>query len=649
MIKEHKNILLLLFFISFGAYFNTLNHEFVLDDKIVITENSFTKQGVAGIKDIFSNDSMTGFFGMDKNLVSGGRYRPLSMAIHAVEWEMFGNNPLWFHLFNVLFYGLSVCLLFLVLIGLFPVSTSSAPYLGIAFLAALFFAINPLHTEVVANIKSRDEIVSVLFALLSFWLYLEYLTSRKWALLISASSVFFLSLLSKESTIVFVVIVPLMIFYRMDEINRRDLIVISSCLALISATYIVMRVGVIGSAKMEITKELMNNPFLNATGSEKWATIFYTLFLYLKLSFWPHPLTHDYYPKQIPIVGWDDPIAITSFLLHVALVVFAIYGLRKKNLNSLFVWIYLGGLGLYMNILFPIGTFMNERFLYISTIGTALFFAFLLSSKIKSPKLAYAIVGVISLGYLFKTIDRNRAWETDATLSLTDVEVSSMSAKCNMAAGLALLDQSELQKNSALEKRDLKQSVQYLTKSIEIYPTYLPPTLLMGNALTKLKEYKSGIEYYKRCLQLSPGYSFALQNLEFIGQEATNDGQFEVGLSAYLLVIEKSKAKANVYEKVGEIYGKDLNQPGKALSYLQKALEMDPKDGEKSQKLGIVLGLLGRHVEAIEVFRNGIENKPENGRLWLNLAISMQAIGNMQEADQCFLRAFELEPELKNG
>ena len=381
---------------------------------------------------------------------------------------------------------------------------------------------------------------------------------------------------------------------------------------------------------------------------EKWATIFYTLLLYLKLSFIPHPLTHDYYPKQIPIVDWTNVYSLLALAIYGAMLVYALYGLKKKNPISFMIWVYFAGLALYTNILFPIGTFMNERFLYVSTIGIALFFSYLMISVIKKRSIQLVLTGAILLLYGFKTIDRNSAWETDTTLSLTDIEISGNSAKCNMAAGMALLERSETQKNSALEKKDLSQSVKYLTKSLELYPTYLPPTLLMGNALTKLKDYEQGIAYYIRCLALSPGYSFALQNLEFVGQEASAEGQFETALKAYQVILDNSDAKAGIYERMGEIYGKELNRPDLALPFLEKALAKSPKDGNISQKLGIVYGMLGKNQEAINTFEQGISLNPDNGRLWLNLGISYQSLGNVAKANECFTKAFELEPALRN-
>ena len=80
--------------ITFLTYANTLGHQYVLDDAILITDNSLTQKGVAGISEIFKHDTFYGFFKTDgkANLVSGGRYRPLSQVLFAIEHSAFGTK-----------------------------------------------------------------------------------------------------------------------------------------------------------------------------------------------------------------------------------------------------------------------------------------------------------------------------------------------------------------------------------------------------------------------------------------------------------------------------------------------------------------------------------------------------------------------------
>lgn len=645
---QNKNAVLLIGILGFLLYANTLSHGFVLDDKIVITENQFTKQGFSGIKDIFTHDSMTGFFGRDKNLVAGGRYRPLSMAVHAVEWEIFGDWPLVYHLINVLCYALTGILLFFVLLQFFPNDVKSSSMFGLAFIATAIFIAHPLHTEVVANIKSRDELLSILLALLSFSLALKWLKTRNISFLVIAAITFLLSLLSKESSVVFVGIVPLATYTLLPKKSIKEALLVTLPFFIMSLVYLAIRFAVIGSPNTKIANELMNNPFLNASSSEQYATIFLTLIYYLKLSFFPHPLTHDYYPTQIPIVGWDDGLVIFSVVAHLILLGFGILGLIKRNVWGFAIFTYFGGLLLYSNLLFPIGTFMNERFLYVPTVSIAVILAWFIF-KLKAVNLRIGVAAVLVLLYSFKTIDRNFAWESDETLALTDIKVSSESAKCNMAAGLAKIDLSKEERSEAKKKVLLLDGVKYLKRSLDIYPTYFPPMILSGNAYSMLEDYKTAYSFYENCLKMRPGDKNTLQNLEYVAQEATADGQFEIAKNSILLYLKFNEADAGINEKLGELYGKNLQQPSLGLPYLKRAHGLDPENDGIVQKIGVTYAISGDNNAAIEWFEKGVLLDSMNARLYLNLGVAYQYQGNPVKAQEYIDRAFELEPDLRNG
>ena len=74
-------------------YGNTLFNKYSLDDTLIITQNKFTKMGLKGIGKIMSHDAFVGFFGENKNLLPGGRYRPVSQVIFAVEYQFAGLSP----------------------------------------------------------------------------------------------------------------------------------------------------------------------------------------------------------------------------------------------------------------------------------------------------------------------------------------------------------------------------------------------------------------------------------------------------------------------------------------------------------------------------------------------------------------------------
>ena len=171
---------IMLVFIGFVFYANSFSNEYALDDGIVIQNNDYVQQGFSGISKILSTDAYESFYRQmgAKQQLEGGRYRPLSVVTFAIEQQLFGSKekvkPLddvagVRHFMNVVYYILSIVLLFYLLRNYIFRENHLA-----AFVACLNFLIHPMHTEVVANAKSRDEILSFLFIVLTFISVFKY-------------------------------------------------------------------------------------------------------------------------------------------------------------------------------------------------------------------------------------------------------------------------------------------------------------------------------------------------------------------------------------------------------------------------------------------------------------------------------------------
>ncbi len=200
-----------LFLMGVLLYANTFTHDFAQDDAIVITDNMFTQQGISGIPGILTKDTFFGFFKDENkaNLVAGGRYRPLTLVLFALEYELFGENPTVNHIVNALLYGLTGVFLYLLLLQFFPKKKDETKSFWIALAGSLLFIAHPIHTEAVANIKGRDEIMTLLLSLMAlFYAFRAYRTKRL-GLSVLAGVLFFLALLAKENAITFLAVVPL--------------------------------------------------------------------------------------------------------------------------------------------------------------------------------------------------------------------------------------------------------------------------------------------------------------------------------------------------------------------------------------------------------------------------------------------------------
>ena len=175
----------LLLVVAILVYANTLANGFTYDDQAYILHNP-----------VVQHPSLAGFsHPMEVNNV----FRPIYLASFALNWAFGQAQPFGYHLFNVLLQAAVVVLLYLLLKMLLESSGQAGT---IAFVTALLFAVHPIHTEAVASIVGRSELLAVGF-LLAAWLL--HLHDRE----VPALLCFLLALLSKESAVVFVPLVIL--------------------------------------------------------------------------------------------------------------------------------------------------------------------------------------------------------------------------------------------------------------------------------------------------------------------------------------------------------------------------------------------------------------------------------------------------------
>ena len=304
--------------ISFLLYANTLNHGFVLDDIAVIEQNRLVQKGLAGIPELFSTLYWQGYW--DSN---AGLYRPMSLVAFAIEWQLSPNNPFIHHFFNVLYYALSIILLFKVLYYYLKEYT-----VWITFFIVLLFAVHPIHTEVVANIKSRDEIFCLLFFTLSIY-FLLIKEKRIFQVLGIASFLF--CLLSKEAGILFL---PILVFLFWLKYKKERSILFFKITPIISISILWLllhRYIILSSPFKRIQYSYLDNSLFGCDDvMTKIATGFTLLARYILKSFYPYNMSYDYSFNQIPCVTLGSFSFIVSLLLIGLLIGLAHFLLMPK-------------------------------------------------------------------------------------------------------------------------------------------------------------------------------------------------------------------------------------------------------------------------------------------------------------------------------
>lgn len=627
--------------LGIALYLPSISYDYVLDDTIVFVENNYVKKGFDGLSDIFTTDSFEGYFGEKKELLPGSRYRPLSIASFAIEYQILGMNSRASHLINIILYAITCLLLFRILHLLLPKGIDSkTSWLSFAFLTTLLFTIHPLHTEVVANVKGRDEILVFLLAFGAMYYSLKYVYSQKVIWLVISSICFFIGILAKENAVTFAAIIPLAI-YLFVSTDLKKIAMATAPLLVTTIIYLMVREGIDVSLfdPPKQTNDLLNNPFVGMDIGERFATIFYTLGWYLKLLFIPHPLTHDYYPYHVPIMSWGDWQSILSFLAYVGMGVLAVMGLKKKSIPAFAILFYLATLSIVSNLVFNIGTFMNERFLYLPSVGFCIFAIWLLfgflREKIQHQKslaqwLPLGIFVVISILFITKTITRLPAWESKLSLNEAAIGVSTESTRANCFMGTALFEQYKEDKTKYKDNLDL--ALTYFEKSLEIHPTY--SNSLMMKAGVMAEQFKSNQDIDLLLEGFYDVYtikhvSYVIEYLEYLNGKPQHVSKL-----------------VSFYHKLGYLYfGREMKQYSNAKRFLNYAIEIAPNDPTILKDLCILEYGAQKYNESITLGQRALVSFPKDAELNYFLGKGYQNIGNSVKADELLNQAASLDPK----
>ena len=591
---------LIIMLLSFALYHACIPYGYVLDDLMVISGNEYTKKGFSGIWDILTTESFEGYFGERKELVQGNRYRPLSIITFAIENGILGElNPKVSHIINIILYGFTSIMIMMVLNMLFRNFKHKYWFMSIPFLASLIFLVHPIHSEAVANIKGRDEILSMLFSMGALYASLRYMDRNSWAWLMTALGSYFLGLLSKENAITFVAVIPLTIYF-FSETNGKLLKKIILGLLITTFIYLMLRFNTAGVPKFGVaSKDVMNNPFLGMTGGEKFGSIMYTLGKYIMLMIFPHPLSHDYYPYAIPKVSIINLFSFASLIVYVALTYVGFKGLWKKNIYSYSILFYLATLTIVSNIVINLGTFMNERFIFMASAGYCIALAYFLSEhlpnlvKRHATMISIVIASILVIGYGLKTYVRVPVWKDALSLNQAAVAVSSNSARANSFMATALFEEFKVATERPRKKELLNQAEFYGQKAVKILPDYANANLMLIGVVSERYKMDMDINEYIKGMQpiilRRPDIPFIKEFSDYLkGNHNTELFSFYLSVGTELLKLKDGRRNW-------------------AAQYLLYAYDINPNDKRVNNALALAYELSGNANEANR-FRMAAQN-----------------------------------------
>lgn len=585
----------LLLLCCFLVYCNTINHGFVLDDEAVITKNLFIKKGFAGFSDIFTTFYWKGYW--DAN---SGLYRPLSLVVFAIEWMFFSDKPAFFHFVQVTLYTITVFALYNMLNRLLAETNKWLPF-GIA----LLFAVHPLHTEVVANIKSMDEVLALLFFILATnWLLKK--ESYTW----QSCLFFFLALLSKEGAIAFV---PVW-FLLLVQIKRQSLShAFKSVLPLIitAGLWLLIRTWVINSGSPIVGYTYADNSIL---ACNDWITQKLTAIAILGKSlfhfFYPVGMSYDYSYPQIPcatLTSIEFWLALTALS---ALFATAIYYFKRKPIVSFGILLFFLTSFLTSSILFTIGATMADRFMFIPLFGLLLaicYAGFELTNNLKTRKAGIVSVTILGIAVILGmlTYNNNKAWKSNDILFATHVKNVPNSARAQFNYGTVLLNHSINNNNDSINK-----AFETLSLANKLDPKNIDIKANLGISNYHRQDYSAAANLLKEVLLIK------------------KDDQTRLNL-------------ADAYLK--------LKQPDSAVALYKQALQNNVYNENSHVRIGFSFFAAKQFKQASAMFKLGTIAYPNNSELWMNYGNALAADSDFKGAIPAFEQAFLINPSQRTA
>ena len=640
---------LILALVTFIVYANTLKNGFVLDDSMVYSKNTIVTQGFDGIPELLKTPRLKGFA-----YLKNENYRPLSLVMFATEVGMFGVNATAAHFFNIVFFIGCVILLFLFLDKLFDGKKTV-----VAFMAALLFAVHPIHTEVVANIKSLDEIFCFLFAFLALNLFTDYMRKGKIWQLIAGLAALFCSFLSKETVVTFLGIIPIIFFLYMNN-DRKRAIFITAGSVVVAGIFIVIRTSILNDyGASTAAVEFIDNALVGAPDiASRIATALITLGMYVKLLFIPYPLSSDYGFNTIPYVTFGNIWALLTLAIYLGLGALGLYRLIKfrKDPWAFGIIFFLATIALFTNIFFLMGSAMGERFLFFASVGFCLLIALCIEkwvikgempfAEFMKNKMAVALAVVICVAFSGLTYARNADWKDNYTLFKKDLERAPENCRLNYYYGNELAENTfHEEKDTTKQKEILRESIHYLSKALEIYPKYTDAYTEKGTAYLNLLQYDSAARQFQIAISQSPYQSIAANNL---GTVYLRTNQIPQAIEAYKLAIKIKADFVQAYCNLGSCYMR-IKQFDSAVQSLNQCLSIDPNYTEAYMQLGLAYYFDNKFDKAEPYFKKVLELNPADVNAANNLGATLLYEKKYQQALDIFKQLVAANPNYVNG
>jgi tetratricopeptide (TPR) repeat protein len=557
------------------AYKDVQAHKFLnYDDAIYVTENPYVKEGLTLRSVVWAFESP-----------HAGFWHPLTWLSHILDVELFGLNPKYHHLVNLLLHTANSLLLFWILKGMTGAVWRSG------FVAAAF-ALHPLHVESVAWVSERKDLLSTLFFMLTMAAYLRYVKCPGMGRSLLVLVLFAAGLTAKPMLVTLPFVLLLLDYWPLERLRSKrdvkDLVIEKVPLFVLSAVFCVIAL---------FSQQLMGALAMKLPFEVRLANVFVSYIRYIEKMIWPANLTVFYPHSRSGLEVWQ---AVGSFAIVLGISVLAVWaGRTHKYLAVGWFW-YLGTLVPVIGLV-QVGSFgMADRYSYVPLIGLFIIGAWGVPDFLPVRRYRDAALGMLCaavlLSLLICTSRQVRYWRDDFSLFEHTIAVTGKNSMAHYNLGVAYG-----------KSGWPKEAIGAFKRAVEINPNDADAWYNLGIAYGEAGNWTEAAESHKGAIRVKPNY-------------------------------------AEAYYGLGVAYG-NMGNPAEEIKAYAEAVKNKPDYIEAYCNLGVTYGQAGRFEEAIEAYKRAVKIKPDAAQIYYNLGVTYNRLGRYPEAAEAYKQAVRIRPD----
>jgi lipoprotein NlpI len=554
-------------------------------------------------------------------------WHPLTWFSHALDYALWGLNPLGHHLTNIVLHAVNVFIVVFLVIRLLeawkertmssgqPSFLNERAILIAAGTTGLLFGLHPVHVESVAWVAERKDLLCALFFLLSILWYVKYASDSRELVrrnglshlfnirYLSVLGLFVLALMSKPMAVTLPVVLLVLDWFPFNRI-RSGRTLWAACVeklpffALSLASSIVTILAQRAGGAMTLTDVVPLSTRLLVAAKSIIAYLWKMLLPLDLVPFYP-------YPEDVSLLSWKYLL----FLILVIAVTVACIRAAKKRRLLLAAWSY------YVVTLIPVlgivqvGTqSMADRYTYLPSLGP------------------FLLLGVMAAG----------VWGTVAILKRPGrhMKVACVAAAFFVFASLSYLTIKQI--------AVWENSVSLWSSVIEKEPKSVPLAYMnRGVAYQVLGKFEEALADFNAAILLNPSDAEAYSSRGSLFKQI---GRPDAALEDYTISIMLNSFNAHVYNNRANVYGQ-IGQFDNELADYDRAIALDPSYAAAYNNRGMVFVKTGRFNRAIEDFNRFIALDPDNAEAYSNRGIAYALTGQYDAALKDFNTALALSQD----